>query len=445
MHLTASEIGSLWRPKWFLITRMFAVLGVSLAIIVSYGIFNISTINYGALTGLAVLLFLTNVAYTLYYLSGKLTETDDTVILERRITRFTKLQINVDLVILTCMLHYSGGATNPFILYYFFHTILSSILLSRRAAFIEATVAVMLFSGMAVLEGTGVIAHYDLFCPGYYSTPFFITGMITAVSSALYIAVYMATSIMERLRSHQVQLEIALEEQRRLEEEKSRFLNVVAHDLKSPLAAIETMVTSALAVHGDSMTPEVRRIMERIPNRTRDLLRFIQDLLEFSRIQKITDTRTSFEPLDFPAVVSETIDIYTGQALERNIEMTFQSGPDIPPVMGSREHLQRMVANLVSNAIRYTPENGAVTVKVEKENGMVVFTVADTGIGIPERDLPHIFTQFYRADNAKEFTSSGTGLGMSITKAIVEQHGGSISVSSEEGKGTTFTVKLPSA
>lgn len=440
---TESNFGWLWRPKWFLITRFVAVAGAGAALFVSHTIYSLATIDYRALAILILTLLATNIFYVIYYLSGRLAAHVDAHIIERRYAIFTMIQINSDLVILTGMLHFSGGATNPFILYYFFHTILSSILLSKKAAYFEATVAVVLFSSMTALEGFGVINHYDLFCPGYHSTPMFITGMIFAVSSALYIAAYMASSIMVRLRMHQVELEHAVEEQRRLEEEKSRFLDVVAHDLKSPLAAIETMITSTLAVHRDTMSPEVRNILERIPARTSDLIRLIQDLLEFSRIRKLDDMKTTFKPLNFLPIVTGTIEMYMSQALDKKIEMSIQADPNIPPIIGSREHLERMVANLVSNAIRYTRDKGSVTVKVSVVKGFIELTVADTGIGIPERAIPYIFTEFFRADNAKKMTSSGTGLGMSITKAIAEQHGGTISVKSDEGEGTIFTVRLP--
>ena len=444
IQLSATELGWLWRPKWFLITRFLAVLSVMAALTASYTIFGIRSIAYRPLLSFAAILLMTNLAYVGYYLSDHLKPSDDPGLLERRLTRFTVVQINADLVILTCMLHYAGGATNPFILFYFFHTILSSILLSMRNAYIEATVVVVLFSGMTLLEGRGVIRHFDLFCPGYHSTPLFIIGMIFAVSSALYLAVYMATSIMERLRGHQVDLMRALEEQRRLEEEKSRFLDVVAHDLKSPIAAIETMVTSTVAVHGAKMTPEVRRIMERIPKRTQDLIHFIQDLLEFSRIRKVEDAETTYKQLNFLPIVTTTVEMYMGDAAEKNIEVSVQSAPDIPTIMGNKNHLERMTANLVSNAIRYTGERGSVTIRVAVQNSDIILTVADTGIGIPEQALPFIFNDFFRADNAKKFTSTGTGLGMSITRAIVEQHGGTISVKSQEGEGTIFTVRLPS-
>ncbi len=437
-----NDTGSIWRPKWFIITRFMAVAGVAGALVFSRFLFHIHEVRYLPIAVLCFILFLTNLIYLAYYRSGRLAGPSG-VIDESRAAFFTTIQINADLFILTLMLHYGGGATNPFILYYFFHPILASILLSRRAAYIEAAVASVLFSVLVLLEGYGIVGHYNVFCPGYHSHPTFMAGMIFAVTSAIFIAVYMATSIMERLRGHQLDLEHSLQEQKRLEEEKSRFLDVVAHDLKSPLASIETMIGSTLSVHGEKIPPDVRKILERIPVRTQELLRFIRDLLEFSRVSSLEQMKPSFKPLNFLPIVTATVEMHMSQAMEKDIAVRVDADPNLPPVLGSPDHLERVVSNLVSNAIRYTGNGGAVTVKVNSAEDMVILTVTDTGIGIPEHALPHIFTDFFRADNAKKFTSSGTGLGMSITKSIVEQHDGSISVKSQESEGTAFTVKLP--
>jgi signal transduction histidine kinase len=362
-----------------------------------------------------------------------------------RLTAFTVVQINVDLVILTLMLHFSGGATNPFILYYFFHTILSSILLPKHLAYLEALAASLLFGAMVAGEGVGFISHYDLLFREAWNTPTFMFGMWSALTSALFIAVYMAESIMDRLRMHQDELERALARTARLETEKSRFLGMVAHDLKSPLASIETMATSVLAVYGGSIPLEVRKMLERIPARTDELLRLIGEVLDFSRIRNVADLDVPFAEVDLAAVAKDTVEAHTGQAAEKRITLTFTGSPGEAVVPGNGELLERMAANLVSNALRYTPEGGSVAVTVGLRGSDAVLTVADTGIGIPPEDIKGIFTDFFRAKNARAFSRSGTGLGLSIVRSIAEMHHGGVTVRSTVGSGTTFEVVLPAA
>jgi signal transduction histidine kinase len=112
-------------------------------------------------------------------------------------------------------------------------------------------------------------------------------------------------------------------------------------------------------------------------------------------------------------------------------------------VEGDRTRLQQVVANLIDNAIKYTPEGGAVEVKVQLVAGKAVLEVSDNGVGIPATAIPHLFERFYRVDKARSRASGGAGLGLSIVKAICTAHGGEISVSSEEGRGSCFRVELP--
>ena len=440
--ITENE-GFIWRPKWFLITRFFAVIGVAIALLVSDNLFHIETIHYPALWTLTAILFISNLFYLIIYKKSCFNDSSNETNLVNRLTFFTLIQINADLIILTLMLHFGGGATNPFVFYYFFHTILSSILLSKKAAYSEALVVALLFNSMTILEGFNIIRHYAITSSIIYTNGTFIMGMCFALTSALFIAVYMATSIMERLKKHQNELLQALEETERLEIEKSHILDVVVHDLKSPLASIETMVTSTLSVYGDIIPPKVKQILERIPYRTNSLIKFIRELLDFSGIKKIDQIQVQFTLLNFIPIVTSIVEMHKNQALDKNISIILNSEPEIPVISGNKDHLERMVANLLSNAIMYTPENGSVHVKISSENDEVILTVADRGIGIPEDAIPQIFNDFFRAKNARKVSSSGTGMGLSITKAIFEKQGGTISVKSTENKGTVFTVQLP--
>ncbi len=296
---------------------------------------------------------------------------------------------------------------------------------------------------MTILEGMGVLRHYRLIPGNTHTDPIFIVLMVISFNFAVFTAAYLTIRIAEKLRWFSRQCQISVAEKSRIELEKMHFLDVVAHDLKSPLSAIETMVTSLLDAYGPEMNEDTKDTLERIPKRTRDLIRFIQNLMDFSRIHGQEEIREHFRPLNFLPVVTSTVEMYMDQALDKNISMTVQAEPNIPLIMGSREHLERMAANLISNAVRYTPENGSIKVKVGVENGDAILTVADSGIGIPEKDMPQIFEEFYRSANARKENSSGTGLGLPIVKFIVEKHGGSISVNSVEGEGTVFTVRLP--
>ena len=443
--VTPPPEGSLWRPGWFVMMRFIATAGVAMVLLFTRFVLDIKTINYSWLWFITVILFLTNVFYFLYYRSGCLNLILDSTLLKRRFLRFTQLQINADLVILTLLIHFGGGVTNPFFLFYFFHIIIASILLSKKYTYFEAFFAAVLFIGIAVLEATDVIHHYKLFPFTFYSNTLFLAGLLSVFTFSLFMSVYLTATAMDRLRIHQIWLENSLRERDRLVMEKSHFLEVVAHDIRSPLAAIESTAISALEAYGREMNQGMKETIERIPKRTRELSRFIQNLLSFSQLRNMNEIKTHFKHINFLPIVTSTVEMYMDEALEKKIRMTVQAEPKIPLIIGSGEYLERMVGNLISNAIRYTPENGSVTVKVSHDEKDVILTVADTGIGVPEKELSRLFNEFFRASNARKFTASGTGLGLPITRFIVENHGGSISANSIEGEGSVFTARIPAA
>jgi len=150
------------------------------------------------------------------------------------------------------------------------------------------------------------------------------------------------------------------------------------------------------------------------------------------------------EAVALDAILRDESERFEEPAAEAGVALTIDAGP-IPRVLGSPRDLALLVRNLVDNAIRYTRPGGRVDVALTPENGEVVLTVQDTGLGIPSRDIPRIFERFYRVDRARSRETGGTGLGLSIVKHVVENHGGRVDVRSELGQGTRFEVRLPAA
>lgn len=374
---------------------------------------------------------------------------------------FAHVQIAADIVTLTFVLHFAGGIENPVLFYLLFHMIIASILLSRRAAYAHATLAVVLVVTMASMEATGLVTHINLGLmesPHLYKKPAFFGAVLFALTSTLYLAVYMATNITQRLREREKEimdlseelegktaaLEKANAELRELEMAKSRYLRKVAHELRSPIAAVQ----SSLRVVVDGLTgelpPKAREMIGRAESRTWALLKLVNDLLTLSRARevKLLERR---EPVSLRAAAEHVASLLSARAQGKSVHLHVQFPTDLPHIIGDPEAVEQMLTNLTANAIKYTPEGGRVTVSGQRSDSGVELHVSDTGIGIPEEDIPNIFNEFFRARNAREYVKEGTGLGLSIVKSIVDGIGGTISVRSVVGKGTTFIVSLPSA
>ncbi|MBX7102463.1 MAG: PAS domain-containing protein [Gemmataceae bacterium] len=227
---------------------------------------------------------------------------------------------------------------------------------------------------------------------------------------------------------------------RRLEKLRQEFVANVSHELKTPLAVIKASAETLI----DGAVEDVayrRKFLDQIAEQSDRLHALILDLLALARIEG------NAVPAE-PAAVS--VDEHVGAAVERHriraeakqIELYQIAGPAVT-AWAEEEAVEVMLDNLIDNAIKYTPEKGRITVKWGDQAGCTWLEVSDSGVGIPEADLPRIFERFYRVDKARSRELGGTGLGLAIVKHLAQTNGGSVSARSAVGKGSTFTIKLP--
>jgi PAS domain S-box-containing protein len=227
-----------------------------------------------------------------------------------------------------------------------------------------------------------------------------------------------------------------------LDKMKSEFIAMVTHELRTPIAAVEQQLTVILNKMAGEITEKQEQLLQRAKERTRGLLNLIKDLLDLSKIEagKMVQYK---EPLALQEVIQRVVDLMRVEAENKKLDLQFSSSPKVSLINADRNSMEGIFMNLISNAIKYTPEGGKVWVTLSEEGGFVKATVSDTGIGLKKEDIPRIFDKFYRVKTTETRQIVGTGLGLSIVKSIVDAHLGSISVESEEGGGTTFTVLFP--
>ena len=219
---------------------------------------------------------------------------------------------------------------------------------------------------------------------------------------------------------------------------KSEFVTTVSHDLRSPLTAILGYVE--LIGRAGPVSDQQVEFIRRIQFSVQSITSLITDLLDLGRIEAGFDTQK--EVTHLPLVLQYAVDGLRSRTEAKHLKVVVDIPDDLPPVFANPPRLRQVAANLIENALNYTPDGGSVTVKARGDDGQLIISVSDTGIGIPLADQPYVFDKFYRAANARDdFT--GTGLGLSIVKSIVENHNGRIWVDSKPGAGATFTVVLP--
>jgi len=224
---------------------------------------------------------------------------------------------------------------------------------------------------------------------------------------------------------------------------KSEFLARMSHDLRTPLNAVIGFADLLLTQQVGSLTDKQLRYLGHVANAGRHLLVLINDILDLTRVEA-GKLEIHPELCHVPTILEETLALFRSQALARRITLAVEIGSPLGDLMADRIRLQQILHNLVSNAVKFTPEGGIVTVTTRQIGLELELTVRDTGVGIPPDDHQRIF-EVYEQVGSTEGRQKGTGLGLAITKRLVELHGGSVRVESAPGRGSTFIVRLPGA
>ncbi|HEX9023287.1 MAG TPA: ATP-binding protein [Geobacteraceae bacterium] len=224
------------------------------------------------------------------------------------------------------------------------------------------------------------------------------------------------------------------------------FVANVSHELRTPVSVIKGYAETLLDGIMTADPERAVRFVEIILSHSERLSTLINDILTLSKLES-KDTVLDLHSLDAAGTIAKTCMLLEENANRKHISLVCNVPQGLPRVMADQGRLEQVLINLVDNAIKYTPEQGTVTLSAERdaESGMVRISVADTGIGIPYKDIPRIFERFYRVDEARSREQGGTGLGLAIVKHIVQLHGGDVSVTSEQGKGSVFSFTLMAA
>lgn len=269
------------------------------------------------------------------------------------------------------------------------------------------------------------------------------TQLTTAMeNSALYEEAWNARQALERKVQERTQeLASANIQLVRLNKAKSEFVSAVSHELRTPLSAIKGYASLLRAGQFGALEAAHTERLAKIEKHADLLTHLINDLLDIARIESGRVTMEQ-RAIDANELVATALEAVKPQLDTKQITVTTQLD-GVKELLGDPMHLPRVLVNLLSNAATYTPERGRVDVILAQEGAQVMVSVRDTGCGISSTDLPKLFQEFYRSDSSANEQVRGTGLGLALAKRIVEAHHGTLSVSSELGKGSTFTIHLP--
>ena len=227
-----------------------------------------------------------------------------------------------------------------------------------------------------------------------------------------------------------------------MDEIKSRFFANISHELRTPLTLLLAPLETLLHRFNRSFDEETRDLLTTMHFNGMRLLKLINDLLDLVRLES-GRMEVKREPLEVAEFVKGLASAARQVAEDKRVRLETYVEPALGTVLGDRDKLEKVVSNLLFNALKFTSAGGRVELRAEKRGEELVLVVTDTGMGISEKNLPHVFDRFWQADGSSKRKYQGVGIGLALVKELVEIHGGRVGVESQEGKGTTFTVKLP--
>jgi signal transduction histidine kinase len=438
--------------------RWLVVLGIIAVALFARYVFNI---GFRTLPVFIICAFLLAYNFWMYAWNRRLAREDNELVIKRaQINGY--IQVLLDLAVLTILLHYTGGITNPFIFVYVIHTTAASILLTRRRAYELTIIAVGMAALLAFLEYSGIIGHVNLngfVSDALYQQLNYVLSIIVTLAVLTFTSTYITTAVAGELRQQHLKVDelrdqLMAEDKRELErfsgevahlkEERTRFvrlLSVVAHDLQAPLVAVQSCISYVLDGYAGETNDEQKDWLQRSSRRIDGLLVLITDLLDIPRIE-LGQLKQEMAEIALNDVINRSLEGLDIVARKKGLQLTVELPDRSPVIYGSSRRLQQVVTNLTNNAINYTNE-GSITIKLTEDTDEIRVEVIDTGIGIPAKDLPRLFDEFSRGSNVE---IKGSGLGLSISKRIITAHGGKIWAESpllEDGRGSKFIFTIP--
>jgi signal transduction histidine kinase len=356
--------------------------------------------------------------------------------------RLVKLQMAGDLVVLTVLLNLTGGIENPFFYLYVIHVIIASLLFKGREIYHITWLALALFTLEVMFEYWDILPHHHLLSASELTHELpFILATLASFWLVMLFSAYMGASIMKHNRAIKDEL---VERQKQLMEQdkaKTDFFRFVAHEVKSPVSTAQSAVETALELGGAQMQPAIEDMLQRGVRRLEQATEMVKDLADLTRGGLMK--RENMNVVDVTQKVRRIMDMQRDLADRRGITLELETDHRPVVMTANQSVLDKIISNLVSNAVRYNKDGGKVSILLADEGKAVRLAVSDEGIGIAPEDQDRIFEEFFRTETAQQATTLGTGLGLSIVKKFVEGMGGDIMLHSVPGEGSRFTVVLP--
>lgn len=436
------------RNNWFVDLRFVAFGFLTASLLISQFILNIgfTTQQFIILFAISVSILFYNLFISSFTKSVKIVDDQN----KFNPLSLALIQIGLDLFALLLLDYFTGGIESPFYVFFVFHMIIGSMIFQGKIIYRIAFVLSVCFIGLSFLEYYNLIPHYGINgIPelNFHKNFNFLLLIDATFVVLIFVSIFLAGNIARALYKREQELRITLDKLNDAEKIKMKYTMAIVHEIKSPLVAVQSILDVILGKYVGPVSKEVEEKIMQARKRTDDTFEIISDVLNISKVKLMGNINK--EEVDINELIFENIVKRKPQADSKKVEVKFyDKRKEKENILGDKELIDLVLSNLLDNALKYTDNGGRVEIVMAKNNGKTSIEFCDNGLGIPEKDKQKIFNDFFRASNVKDKIRNGSGLGLSVVKQIVEQHGGSISIESpsrlsdNDGPGTSFLIQL---
>ncbi|GAB4385903.1 MAG: hypothetical protein Kow0022_13470 [Phycisphaerales bacterium] len=354
----------------------------------------------------------------------------------------------LDFLALTAAVWLVGGARSPFVSFYLFHVVISSLLLSRRSAMLAAGLASTLLALLVLIEYSGAVPAPLPLGAVAGSGPLdgrYALTLLVVHPLLFFLVAVLLTNLVRALRQADADRQSKARELARLSAMRREFLRVVLHDINSPIGVVTMLVRHVRQGLSGPVNPEQAEALDRSLRQLDNVTSLLRDMRLLSELES-ADLSDHMTEVSLTFLIDEVLEELQDLAREHRHTLTASRNDTAGLVWGVPRLLKQAIANYVTNAIKYTPDGGIITIRCIEQDGNVRVEVSDDGIGISEQDQERLFQDFSRpARNHHSMRNvPGIGLGLSLVRRIAEMHSGRVGVCSTPGRGSTFWIELPS-
>jgi len=427
------------------LVRFFLVGGIIVGALFAKHVVGVEDLHERGLIGLALALGIFNVGA--FWASRQLRGQELSEASFHLLETIMHLTITVDLLFITVGLWFVGGPKSPFQSFYVLHLMLASVLLSRRAAFAHALSAYVQFSVLVLGQWFELIPVQFPEGAVNSASPLdgrFVFTVLLVQALLMSLSVYLVTGLAKLLRAGEGRLQQANAQLTRLSAMRQGFLQITLHDLKAPVDAATMLLRNVLDGLCGPVTDKEQEWLGKCQKRLNELVSLLYDfevlaMLDSDAIEKQRGA------VDINAVMTRVAEEYQDIARAHTHTLEFSIRNGVGTILGIERLIHAAVANLVTNAIKYTPDGGTVMLRAARHGESITIEVKDNGIGIAEEDRPRLFGEFVRLTRGKDRTRNvpGSGLGLFIVKRVVDLHGGRVELDSAAGVGSIFRLVFP--